>query len=670
MRKSIISRAAQVARATALSCLCALTAFTGTVALAQVAPPPISVFASRPRTSMPRLSPDGKHLLVTQRMALNEQDVSVMVFSRLPDMAVLSQVRLPAYNVPVDYWWVSNTRVVVSTGRVSGTLEGPVLNGELMAMNLDGSDQEYLFGSEMGGRGKRATQNNDRSYGFVSGIAEERDGRFFVEEHSWYSNASRTMLHAINAKGGTRKLMAEVGIPRASFLVQRNGAPRYAFVTDEQSLMQVLQYSDEKKEWLSFNGQERKRLTPLAFSADDSAIYASLSDNGGPASLVRQSVANGQRDILATDSVGDIHKIEWSARKLSPIAATTLVGVPWPRYINPASPEAQLHKSLSAQFPGSYVSFDSFSDDGQKLLFSVRSDRDPGTFYLLDRQTSQAQELFTAMPGIDPARMGERRPIQFKARDGLPLHGFLTLPPGRGDKNLPLVLLPHGGPHGLSDSWFFDRDAQFLASRGYAVLQVNYRGSGGRGKRFEAIGWRHWGDHMQDDVIDGVRWAVAEGIADKDRMCAYGGSYGAYSSMMSAIRAPELFKCIAGYAGVYDLAGMFETDETKFSPNATAYWSRVLGKDADELTRFSPAMQADKIKVPVLLVHGEEDRRTPFSQAKSMRDALQAAGKPFESMFVPNEGHGFYAERNRIAFYEKLEAFLARHIGPGVVKGK
>jgi dipeptidyl aminopeptidase/acylaminoacyl peptidase len=214
------------------------------------------------------------------------------------------------------------------------------------------------------------------------------------------------------------------------------------------------------------------------------------------------------------------------------------------------------------------------------------------------------------------------------------------------------------------DTWFYDRDAQFLASRGYAVLQVNFRGSGGRGIAFQKSGYRQWGSGIQDDLIDGVRWATTKGIADPDRACIFGASFGGYSALMAVIREPDLFKCAVGYAGVYDLPSILTEYKTRRNKRRFNYFTESLGDDTQKLESYSPASQAEKIKVPIFLAHGKEDDIALPSQAELMRNALDKAGKPYEWMMVPQEGHGFYAAKNRIAFYEKLEAFLAKYIGP------
>ena len=230
---------------------------------------------------------------------------------------------------------------------------------------------------------------------------------------------------------------------------------------------------------------------------------------------------------------------------------------------------------------------------------------------------------------------------------------------------MPMVLLPHGGPHVEGDRWGFDTDAQFLASRGYLVLQVNYRGSRGRGYGFQQAGFHQWGGRIQEDLVDGVRWAVAQGHADPGRICAYGASFGAYSAMMVAARAPDLIRCAAGLAGLYDLKSFTTRSDTARSSGGRAYFRRAVGSGDDYLRENSPTALAAAITAPVFLAHGELDERTPYSQAVAMKKALEDAGRPPEWMAVPREGHGFYSDENNIEFYRRLEAFLDRHIGAG-----
>jgi len=263
---------------------------------------------------------------------------------------------------------------------------------------------------------------------------------------------------------------------------------------------------------------------------------------------------------------------------------------------------------------------------------------------------------------IDPAKQAEMRPVSFASRDGLKVHGYVTLPPGKGENRLPMVVMPHGGPFGVQDIWKFNKDAQLLAAAGYAVLQVNFRGSGGYGGAFTQAGARQWGLKMQDDLTDATRWAIQSGLADPSRICLYGASYGAYASLMGVAKEPALYRCAAGYVGVYDLPMMHtrgDTQQAKWGRNYIKDW---IGEPAS-LAAVSPTQLADRIKAPVFLAAGGEDERAPIQHTELMERRLKAAGVPVESLYFRTEGHGFYKPEHQKEFYSRLLAFLGRHLG-------
>jgi dipeptidyl aminopeptidase/acylaminoacyl peptidase len=259
--------------------------------------------------------------------------------------------------------------------------------------------------------------------------------------------------------------------------------------------------------------------------------------------------------------------------------------------------------------------------------------------------------------------MGERRPFELDASDGVKLHGYLTLPQGREPKRLPLVVLPHGGPHGIYDDWRFDEEAQLLASRGYAVLQLNFRGSGGYGRRFIESGYRQWGARMQQDLSEATRAAIERGFADQKRVCIYGASYGGYAALMGAVRDPDLYRCAIGYAGVYDLRMMYQRGDIQQTLFGERYLALAIGSDANELAQRSPVAQVEKIKAAIMLIHGGQDRRVPIAHANAMRKALDGRHYKYEWFTEATEGHGFYREDHRIELYQRMLAFLDAQIG-------
>lgn len=626
---------------------------------------PVEDFARHLLLSNPTLSPDGKHVAVNVN-DINGDSHALVVYDVDNMKAPVSMLRLPKYEVAADVTWVSNTRIVLEKGRQYGSIDKPSLTGEILATDFDGKHQDYLYGYNAGKYGRRAgSRGSDEGWGSIDGLPTPTNGHFYMSTESWGNNDYST-IYDVDATRGNRHLIGQLGVANLSFMVGADGLAHYAYGTNRDYNYVVYYRTDNG--WAKMRATERSySFAPRFFTPDQKGIYADYAPDGGPTELVKQDENGSNRKVLASDKFSSIGMTEWTPLPYRPFATVPATGKPVPTYIDPNMPMAKLHRALSQKFPG-YVHFINFSEDGGKLLFSVFSDRDPGTYYLIDTHTYKVSKLFSSEPWIDPSKMSERRSLHFTTSDGLQMEAILTIPKGHQLHNLPMVLLPHGGPIGVQDTWYFDDDAQFLASRGYLVLQVNYRGSSGRGADFEEAAYLKWGTRVQQDLIDGVKWTIAQKYADPDRICVYGGSFGGYAAMMTTIRAPGMFKCAVGYAGVYDLAMMYEKGDIQQRRTGRNYLKRVIGKNDADLAANSPDKLADKINVPVLLIHGEDDKRVPFAQAEAMRAALDAAHKPYEWMSKPGEGHGFYSETNNIDFYNKLQQFIGKYIGPGAKK--
>jgi dipeptidyl aminopeptidase/acylaminoacyl peptidase len=624
---------------------------------------PLSAFVQEDRFSHPRLAPDGKHIAITTRVPSGDRLVPMVTIYSLPDMKPTTTIRMTVFEVPVDYHWVSKSRLVVEKGKELGSRERPAPTGEVLAVDVDGGNQEYLFGYQMFDASRRGERyGRDHAWGYVDSIPRDRNGHLFLTSIVW--EGQHSMMYDIDSVSAKRTLVADVPMRSQRFVVQNDGKPRFSYGIAEDGDAAIFRRDDSSGDWKRLARNMGRRFKPVAFSRDDSEFAALYSKSGGPDMLIRENLATGTRTTLFEDAAGSAIGVQYGAGRGLPFAAYSSVGIPNMRYFDPDNEDARLHKLLSQQFPGNVVSFVDFTDDGKLLLFEVESDRDPGSYFLFNKASGKADLLFSAMEAINPDDMAERRPISLKSRDGTDLYGYLTMPAHVPGTKSPLVVIPHGGPHGPYDSWFFDVDAQFLASRGYAVLQVNFRGSGGRGVAFEEAGFRQWGGQIQDDLIDGVKWAIAQGEVDGKRVCAYGASFGGYAALMLAAREPAMFRCAVGYAGVYDLNLLLTSDNAITEKRTLNIFKRYVGDDKAELDRFSPVALASRITVPVLLVHGGKDKRAPVEHAEAMRAALTKAGRPPEWLLAPNESHGFYDTKNRTEFYQRLEAFLAKNLAP------
>ena len=307
--------------------------------------------------------------------------------------------------------------------------------------------------------------------------------------------------------------------------------------------------------------------------------------------------------------------------------------------------------------------------DGKRMLWFSYSDQNPGIYTLLDTEKRSFKQLLHCRNDIKPAQMASSLSVKYHARDGLLIHGYLTVPAGhKPDEKLPMVVMPHGGPW-VRDIWGFDPLVQLLANRGYAVLQMNYRGSTGYGAELLQTARKQIGGKIQDDIEDATRWAIGIGVADPKRVAIMGMSYGGYSTLFALGTTPELYRCGISVAGVTDWPGIYEDSDATESKLARKYWREQIGdpdRDQTRLRSISPVNFADKITAPVLIIQGKRDQRVPQDQARRMIAALDKAGHKPESLFLSNLGHNFGDEKQRTEIYKAVVAFLDKNLGPGV----
>lgn len=457
------------------------------------------------------------------------------------------------------------------------------------------------------------------------------------------------------------ELMVAAPDTHTTMLPDRQGRVRFAVGWEDDGTSKTWVLGDDGKTWTTINVEAKTGLTvmPLGVVADRSAGILQSERPDGPDVIERYDFATGKRTELLRDPVSDPLGTIRATDTREPIGAYFHTTRPRMQFWNPRHPQAALMGELQALFPNQVVELGSASRDGNLVAFEVSGDRIPKTFYLLDRRLKKARPLAQAYPWLKSEKLAGSREFKITARDGLTLHGVLTTPPGAAERKLPMVVIPHGGPYGLVDSWSYDQETQIIAQQGFAVLQVNFRGSGGYGKAFVNKGMRQWGKAMQDDVTDATRWAISQGIADPARLCIYGGSYGAYAAMMGAIREPDLYRCAAGYAGVYDLNKMYKWDSLRRSDLGLAYLHRAIGTDAADLSANSPSQQAARIKANVFLAHGRLDSVADFRFARAMERSInRAKGQKVDLVEYSYQGHGLLLPEQREDFYARLLRFL------------
>ncbi len=324
---------------------------------------------------------------------------------------------------------------------------------------------------------------------------------------------------------------------------------------------------------------------------------------------------------------------------------------------------AAIQATLDKILPDTFNYITDWSDDRRKFVVVATSDIESGVYFLLDlsREQPRLMPLGSSRPNLNAKALVRMTPVHFKARDGLELQGYLTRPAGASGPS-PLILHPHGGPYGIRDSWGYDPDVQFLANRGYTVLQVNYRGSGGFGRKFLEAGRFEWGKKMQDDLTDTVKWAIDQGIADPKRVAIYGASYGGYAALAGATFTPDLYRCAVNYVGVADMTFLGRRDQN-LSPEFNEFFiEKWVHPDIEELKRRSPVNHVAQIKIPMLHAYGENDPRVEWRQWKKLKAELDAHHVPYETCNQEDEGHGFRNEKANVDFHARLEEFLRKNL--------
>lgn len=641
--------------------LCALLSMFSLQAAAQ-APTPMD-FARHDAVNEVTLAPDGNHVA----LAVGSEDglETRLEIVALDGSSKTQVLRFGPQEHVADVAWSADDQLIVSRARVEPLRPRPYSTGQLFTSDINGKHQDTLFGY-IRESSKVSARRKDEGFARVDKILDDEPGVAMVVFRCWSCGEDPdTVVYRLDSRSGNRREI-ERHKGDADFFYDRAGVPRIRVSYDANDNPVLAWRTAASAAWTPVPKPIAGRSIASAhFDAKGDTLYASISDHGEPAGLYKIDMPAATRAKVAGLDDLEMMYYELAGRGGVPFAVMYTTTKPQVEYVDPTSEWATLHAGLMKSFPGQLVDFRGFSRDDNKVLFFVFSDHHPGAYYVYDRKAKHAQLIAESMPWIKPGQMAASRGITFKARDGKTLYGFYTAS-GTGRK--PMVVVSHGGPHGISDAWGFDRDAQFLASRGYGVLQVNFRGSGGRGETFLREGYREWGGKIQDDIADGVHWAIDQQLADGNRICTFGASFGGYAALMQPIRFPEFYRCAVGYVGVYDLTVMYDEGDIKQTRSGRRYLERVIGSDPTTLIANSPARNVDRIKIPVFLAQGNVDRRVPMAQFTALKEAFPA-GVPVETMIAKGEGHGFYDPKNAAELYTRAGVFLDRYIGNAAKAG-
>ncbi|MFZ5548129.1 MAG: alpha/beta hydrolase family protein [Pseudomonadota bacterium] len=622
------------------------------------APLPLSAFADLPLVADVELTPDGQRYAAL----MNTGGYTVLVTRELVGGGPIRPL-LKTDNKEFRFaWlkWASNDRLVVSVHYPSQ--RGWTQFGEtrLFSLKPDGTGLVNLVRRSAFRYAGRPAQFQDRVIDWLPEDGQhvllqldDDDSRLPSVFRVHLETGRRIIVHP--GRGGIDRWMTDL-THRVRAGMGFDGRRATVQVCDPDG--------KNWRELWNFGLFDRDAVEPLGFGTDPNLLYV-LADHEGRQAAFEVNLADPAlpRRLLLSHPVFDVGSKLMRAPQTgevigirSVVMGDSAAGIWAPGY-------KALLTGIDQALPGRTNALLQFSADGsQYLLYSV-GNGDPGRYLVGTRKEGTLSLLADTYPGLADAGLSRKAAHMARARDGVELPVILTLPQGREPKNLPTVLLPHGGPIS-ADSMVFDPRVQFLADRGYAVLQVNFRGSSGFGHGHMTAGLKRWGLEMQDDLSDALQWLVQRGTADPARVCIVGSNYGGYAALMGAAKTPELYRCAVSFAGVTDLLDL-EMHQRDFV-NGAAVFSQMVGEawgDRDQLKATSPVRLADKIQAPVLLIHGTADLSVPFSQGKDMASALKRAGKRYRFIEQEDGDHHLGQQVHRTQFFRELEAFLAEHLG-------
>ena len=606
-------------------------------------PIPLEDFFRNSERTGYQLSPDARHIsyLAPWHDRLN-------LFVRPIDRPDAEAVRLTAETERslAGYMWADNERLIFSKDTAGDE------NYQLYGVRPDGSDLRAYTAFE----GVRS--------GIIDDLEEQPD---FILICMNRRNPEVFDPYRLNLATGELTLLAENPGNYQGWMTDHNGKLRAAVAIVDGVNTQLLYRDTEEEPFRPVLTTNFKDVVSfMEFTPDNREVYAATNLGRDKTVLVRMNPATCEElEVLYEDDRYDVESISYS-RKRKKLLSVYCTGHKEPVRHYFDEEERQLRKRIGEHFPGRRFGMADSDKAEEHYLVYVGGDRTRGAYWLYDATTDQATHMADLAPWLDEAEMNEMLPVDYTTRDGLHIEAYLTLPDGLSldeARNLPVVVNPHGGPW-ARDTWGFSSEVQFLANRGYAVFQMNYRGSTGYGRRFLEASYKQWGLRMQDDITDGVKWLIGQGIADPARIAIYGGSYGGYATLAGLCFTPELYACGIDYVGVSNLFTFMQTIPPYWRPMLEMMYEQVGNPETDreQLAATSPALHAENIRVPLLIAQGANDPRVNKAESDQMVEALRQRGITVEYMVKDNEGHGFHNQENRFDFYRAVEKFLQAHL--------
>ncbi len=600
---------------------------------------PVETFFQNPQRTAYMISPNGAYLSF---LAPYETRKNVFVQKIGSEESPLRITSDTVRDISAYFWANDNTLVYLQ--------------------DIGGDENHHIFTANRDGSGVKDLTPFDGVKATIIDDLEENEHEMIVGLNK--RNPQLFEPYLLNLKTGDLKLLAEntdVFNPITGWVTDHAGKIRAAVQMTGGVNANLLYRETEKDEFKTIiTTNFRETLNPLFFTFDNKHVYALSNLDRDKDAIIKYDIANGKElELIYENQEYDAGGLNYSRKRKT---LTTITYTSWKREIKFLDKEAeQIYSRLNRDLGKYEVVLTSTNKEEDKYIVRTYSDRSLGAYYLFDKKTDALTKLADVNPEINEEEMAEMKPVKYQSRDGLTIHGYLTLPKGVEPKNLPVVVNPHGGPW-HRDSWGFNPEVQLLANRGYAVFQMNFRGSTGYGKKFWEASFKQWGQKMQDDITDGVQWLIDEGIADPNRIAIYGGSYGGYATLAGITFTPELYSCAVDYVGVSNLFSFLKTIPPYWQPYLEMMYEMVGHPENDSamMAAASPVFHVEKIKVPLFIAQGANDPRVKKDESDQIVKALREQGVNVPYMVKDNEGHGFYNEENRFEFYKAMSGFLSK----------
>lgn len=607
------------------------------------------------------LSPDGKHIALIR----NQNDVPVIIIVDAATMQAVNQISFAKKDSVGHYLWANNDRLLIFLHTKQRNEERKAYYGEIYSIDIDEDKGKFVFGvRSLVHRGK--IRKNVTEADYEKHLAHPRiistledDPEHIIISTSQYGSEGMWVFK-LNIYSGAIETLAQVDgyktdhkTTRLWYLEDKQELWFRTILADRNVVLGRYDFSDDS--WIKYNPKQAStELSIISYTQDKQKLIVSDYCGNDTISICLFDPSKQTVSSLYTIEGTDVDWL-YLDNENKPYAFSYFDEYPKFKILDEKHYMAKALAGFLSKFPGYKLQVKWDSTYGEKAMLMLSSDVQPSLWYLFDHKKNKLNYVASSKKTLDVSKLHQQYSFKFKARDDMSIQGYITLPEKSNQKPQPAIILVHGGPH-IRNYWGYDPEVQLLASNGYAVVQVNFRGSDGFGWKFKSVGFKQWGESIQYDILDGVNYLIANNYLDKDRLCIMGASFGGYSAVKNSLIEPSLFKCAIASSGVYDLELLIDDSEEK---EASILIDRVGGEALQ--VSHSVIHDINKLQIPLLLAHGSKDDRTPLEQAEVLIAQLDKHNKNYQWFEFENEGHGFFNENNQYKFYQHVLQFLNEH---------